>query len=50
MLQAFSVLMGWILQNVGTMPKILHYLIKDPMLLSNLRFSASFQLLEESTQ
>ena len=41
---------GWILLNVGMMQKILHYLIKDPMLLSNLRFSASFRRLEKSTQ
>ena len=41
---------GWILLNVGTMPKILHYLIKVSMSLSNVRFSASFRRLEESTQ
>ena len=33
---------GWILLNVRTMPKILHYLIKVQMLLSNVIFSASF--------
>ena len=41
---------GWILLNVGTMPKILHYLIKLSTLLSNVRFSALFPRLEESTQ
>ena len=41
---------GWILLNVGTMLKILHYLIKVSMLLSNVRFSALFRRLEESTQ
>ena len=41
---------GWILLNVGTMPKILHYLIKVSTLLSNVRFSALFRGLEESAQ
>ena len=40
---------GWILLNVRTMPKILHYLIKVFTLLSNVRFSALFWCLEEST-
>ena len=44
----FSII-RWILLNVGTMPKILCYLIKVLMLLSNVRFSASFRRLEEST-
>ena len=38
-------LFRWILLNVGTMPKILHYLIKVSMLLSNIKFSASFRRL-----
>ena len=41
---------GWILLNVGTIPKILHFLIKVLMSLCNVRFSASFRRLEESTQ
>ena len=41
---------GWILLNVGTMPKILRYLLKVSTLSSNIRFSASFRRLEESTQ
>ena len=41
---------GRILLNVRTMPKILRYLIKVSTLLSNIRFSAPFQRLEESTQ
>ena len=40
---------GWILLNVETMPKILHYLLMLKLLLSNIRFSASFRRLEEST-
>ena len=40
---------GWILLNVETMPNILRYLITSKLLLSNVRFSASFQRLEEST-
>ena len=32
------------------MPKILHYLIMSKLLLSNVRFSALFRRLEESTQ
>ena len=40
---------GWILLNVGTVPKILRYLIKVSTLLSKVRFSASFRRLEEST-
>ena len=41
---------GWILLNVETMPKILRYLITSKLLLSNVRFSALFRRLEESTQ
>ena len=44
-----STYIRWILLNVGTMPEILCYLIKVSMLLSNVRFSASFRCLEEST-
>ena len=40
---------GWILLNVGMMPKILRYLIKVSTLLSNVRFSALFRRLEECT-
>ena len=40
---------GWILLNVETVPKILPYLITSKLLLSNVRFSASFGRLEEST-
>ena len=40
---------GWILLNVKTMPKILHFLITWKLLLSNVRFSASFRHLVEST-
>ena len=40
---------GLILLNVGMMPKILRYLITSKLLLSNVRFSASFLRLEEST-
>ena len=49
-LVSFLLSNGWILLNVGTMPKILHYLIKVSMLLSNIRFSASLRRLEKSTQ
>ena len=41
---------GWIPLNVETMPKILRYLITLKLLLRNVRFSASFWRLEESTQ
>ena len=41
--------MGWILLNVGMMPKILRYLIKVSTLLSNVRFWALFRRLEECT-
>ena len=41
---------GWILLTVKTMPKILRYLIMSKFLLSNVRFSALFRCLEESTQ
>ena len=41
---------GWILLNVRTMLKILCYLIKVSTLLSNIRLSALFRRLEESTQ
>ena len=37
---------GWILLNVGMMPKILRYLIKVSTLLSKVRFSALFRRLE----
>ena len=33
---------GWILLNIEMMLKILHYLTKVSMLLSNVRFSTSF--------
>ena len=47
---AFAYLLnGWILLNVEAMLKILHYLIMSKLLLSNVRFSASFRRLEEST-
>ena len=45
-----KMLNGWILLNVETMPKILHYLIMWKPLLSNIRFSALFRHLEESDQ
>ena len=41
---------GRILLNIETMPKILHYLITSKLLLSNIRFLASFRRLEEFTQ
>ena len=37
---------GWILLNVGMMPKILRYLIKVSTLLSKVRFSALIRRLE----
>ena len=40
---------GWIHLNIKTMPKILRYVITSKLLLSNVRFSASFGRLEEST-
>ena len=40
---------GWILLNLGTMTKILRYLIKVSNVLSNARFLSSFGRLEEST-
>ena len=40
---------GWIPLNFATMPKILHYLITSKLLFCNVRFSASFRRLEEST-
>ena len=40
---------GWILLNIETMLKILHYLITLKLLLSNIRFSALFRHLEEFT-
>ena len=40
----------WIRLNIETLPKILRYLIMSKLLLSNVRFSASFRRLEESTQ
>ena len=48
-LRQSSLSIGWILLNVEMMPKILHYLKTSKLLLSNVRFSASFRRLEEST-